>query len=107
MNRARYAQLWGGPEDGARLWMPPGDLPARVGTHRNQRGELVPIRGRALLLELEHLPVYEHLTLPTLRLWRDVVGQRGRLFDPAGCQQLEDVLLYLWAPLVTRWAARP
>jgi hypothetical protein len=107
--RQRWAQLWGGPEDGASVWMAPGDLPARVGVHRLPDGGLVPIRGRALLLEdspqYPHLQVYEHLTLDTLRLWRAAAGQRGRLFDPAGYQQLEDVPLYLWRELVTRWAA--
>jgi hypothetical protein len=95
VNRARYAQLWGGPEDGARLWMPPGDLPARVGAHRTARGELVPIRGRALVLELDHLPVYERARAAQVT----VLGTVVNLEDP-------EAPVYLWAPLVTRWAAR-
>jgi hypothetical protein len=97
MNRTRYAQLWGGPEDGARLWMPPGDLPARVGAHRTARGELVPIRGHALVMELEHLPVYERLTA--------VLAHHFPAADPAVLLE-PDAPVYLWAPLVTRWAAR-
>jgi hypothetical protein len=106
----RHVQLWGGPEDGAVVFMDGGDLPPRVGTHRTAAGHLVPIRSRALNLGLplvaDHVAVYEHVTLDVLRLWRAAVGEKARLFDPAGHSALEDVPLYVWRELVTHWTAR-
>jgi hypothetical protein len=101
MELQRYVQLWGGPMDGEHVWMPRGELPARIGMHRTARDELVVIRGRAILnmpLTPAHLDVYEHAPVP---LWRSVWGDWtcvGAL--PAG-------LLYVHADLITRWAARP
>lgn len=103
MNRGQHVLLWGGPEDGAQLWVPPGELPQLVGAHRTLDGALVPIRGRALHAELEHVAVYEHLTLELLTAWRSVAGVRGRLLDPGGHLHLEDVPLYVYRELATRW----
>lgn len=37
-------ELWGGPDDGARVWCPPGDLPPVIGVARTGQGTLVPVR---------------------------------------------------------------
>lgn len=95
----RHATLWGGPEDGASVLLPPGELPARIGVHRTADGLLVPIRGRALVLEVPGLPVYERGSRALLRQRAKVMGLACYAGpDPA-------VPVYLWAPLVTRWAA--
>lgn len=101
-----HVQLWGGPEDGATLWVPVGELPRLVGVHRTEDGALVPIRGRSLNLELAHVTVYEHVHLHLLHCWRERVGDRVRLFDPGRVQRLEDVPLYVHRDLVTRWTAQ-
>jgi hypothetical protein len=108
VNAGRHVQLWGGPEDGATVWMDGGQLPPRVGAHRTAAGHLVPIRTRALLVcpDAGSVAVYEHVTLDVLRLWRAAVGAHARLFDPAGHQELADVPLYVHRELVTRWAAQ-
>jgi hypothetical protein len=98
----RHVQLWGGPEDGATVFMDGADLPARVGVHRTRDGYLIPIRSRALNLGLplvaDHVAVYEHaqpaMPVPCRTL-------------AAGLRALDDQApLYLWRELVTRWAAQ-
>jgi len=88
--RGALVELWAGPEDGASVYVPPGELPPRLGIHRTQRGELVSIRGRALVLELPHLPVYQRC--PHLR--PDRVHSSGM---PAP--------LYVYGPVADRWTA--
>lgn len=61
MIRGTVVSLWGGPEDGADLYMPPGELPERLGVHRTRRGELVGVRGHALHGPLEALPLYSQV----------------------------------------------
>lgn len=103
MNRGRQAQLWGGPEDGASLYVPPGDLPRRIGAHRTADGALVPIRGAALLHENPgHIQVYEHVTVELLRAWP---GYRERIASGTG--DVADLPLYVHRDLVTRWLAAP
>lgn len=95
----RHAQLWGGPEDGATVWLDGADLPARVGVHRTADGVLVPIRTRALLMHADagHVAVYERAValtaVPTLTM-----AQALRTIAQTGP-------LYLHRELVTRWAA--
>lgn len=101
----RHVRLWGGPEDGAHLYVPERELPRLVGVHRLQDGPLVPIRGGALRLEMAQVLVYEHVHLQLLQRWRQLAGERVRLFDPGPYQQLEDVPLYVHRELVTRWLA--
>lgn len=111
---ARHALLWGGPMDGASVFMGQGPLPARVGMHRTADDHLVPIRTRALQGELDaelvdryaHVQLYERVTIDVLRAWRARVGDTARLFDPAGYRELEDVPLYVHRDLVTRWLAQ-
>jgi hypothetical protein len=99
---ARHAQLRGGPEDGATVWLPDGDLPARVGVHRLPDGALVPIRGRALTLELGHVAVYERATIDVLRAWTRAVGMR--VAEPTGRAEAHPACVH--RELVTRWTAR-
>jgi hypothetical protein len=55
-----HAELWGGPEDGALVWVPQL-LPDLLGVHRMQDGTLIPIRDqRQLMLEHAHVSVYRH-----------------------------------------------
>lgn len=111
---ARHAQLWGGPMDGASVFMGDGELPPRVGMHLTAAGHLVPIRTRALQQDLAdpttrlyaHVQVYEHVTVGVLKAWRAAVGDRAVLFDPAGQQRLEDVPVYVHRELVTRWTVQ-
>ncbi len=85
------AELWGGPEDGSEVWMPPGELPAMVGVHRTAWDHtLVVIRGRAVELAaagaLPHVLVYElHTGGPVL-----------------GLERPPDRPVYLWAQLLIR-----
>lgn len=110
----RHVQLWGGPMDGATVFVGDGELPARVGMHRTADDYLVPIRTRALQGPLEgdlaamytHVQVYEHVTIDVLRAWRAQVGSRAVLFDTAGRQRLEDVPVYVHRELVTRWLSQ-
>jgi hypothetical protein len=103
-DRGRMALLWGGPEDGGTVYVPPGDLPRLLGQHRDGRGQVVTIRGAGVLENApDSVAVYEHVTIDLLTAWRSVVGARGRLFDPAGHRQLEDVPLYVHRELATRW----
>jgi hypothetical protein len=99
MDRGRQAELWGGPEDGARVWMPPGELPRLVGVHRTADGALVPIRGRQLNLERAHVCVYERAGIDVLRAWHAACGPWLNQPD-----QLPP--LYVHRDLVTRWLAR-
>jgi hypothetical protein len=102
----RWGQLWGGPMDGERVFLGDGDLPARVGMHRTADGALVPIRSRAMADgQHQHVDVYERVTLDVLKAWRAQVGDTARLFDAAGYQRLEDVPLYVYRDVVTRWLA--
>ena len=97
MTGGRQAQLWGGREDGATVYLPPGELPRQIGVHRTADGQLVPIRARSVLYqELAHVAVYEHVTV---ELARPVFGQWS--CTPA----LVDGLLYVPRELATRWAA--
>lgn len=96
MDRGRQVELWGGPEDGALVWMPPGDLPRLVGVHRTQDGALIPIRGRQLNLELAHVLVYERATIDVLRAWHSHCG-------PYASQPDSLPPLYVHRDLVTRW----
>jgi hypothetical protein len=82
-------ELYGGPEDGALLWLPPGELPHKLGVHRITSGDLVPIRGRALVLELPALPVYQRAA--------DVKPDRV-------LRDGHQVPVYVWAVLVSRAA---
>lgn len=100
--RGRDARLWGGPEDGATVWMPPGDLPARVGVIRDGAGLLVPLRGAGQLATPDpQVAVYEHLTRGVLRAWCGLMGAGG--WESAG---LDEPPTYIWRELVTRWTAR-
>lgn len=99
MNRGPMAELWGGPEDGAQVWMPPGELPRLVGVHRTADGALVPIRGRGVLdTETPHVCVYERATLDVLQAWHTACGHY--LSQPD-----ELPPLYVHRDLVTRWTA--
>lgn len=101
--RGADARLWGGPEDGATVWMPPGDLPARVGVLRTGTGLLVPIRGRGQLATApEAVAVYEHLTRGVLRTWCELM-EAGSAWQWV---RLDEPVVYVWRELVTRWAAR-
>jgi hypothetical protein len=96
----RHVLLWGGPEDGAVVWVDGGDLPARIGTARTAGGALVPIRSRALLASPDagHVQVYERAT----------AAIRERMLAHAG-GRLDVSLsghLYVHRDLVTRWAAQ-
>lgn len=99
---ARYAVLWGGPEDGERVWLGTGDLPPRVGVHRTGDGALVPIRSRALLqgqpMVADHVTVYERATIDVQRAWLD-------LLPAALSWETADGAVYVWRELVTRWLA--
>lgn len=105
LTAGRFAQLWGGPEDGGTVWLPPaGDLPARLGILRDARGQAVTLRGRAMLDQPAtpaQVAVYEHLTLPLLRAWCELMGQ-----DPAGYTVTDTPPVYLWRDLVTLWTSR-
>lgn len=101
MNRGQHAQLWGGPEDGATLYVPPGELPALIGAHRTLDGALVPIRGRALHVELEHVEVYERATEAVMRSALRAGG--GRYWVPVVHPSLP---LYVHRDLVTRWTTQ-
>lgn len=111
---ARHAQLWGGPMDGADVFLGDGPLPQRIGMHETVDGYLVPIRTRALQGELteevaaryQHVQLYERVTIDVLRGWRLAAGGRARLFDPTGYQRLDDVPVYVHADLATRWLAQ-
>lgn len=111
----RHALLWGGPEDGAAVWLPPGDPPARVGVHRTGDGALVPVRGRALLHEAAghpaagHLQVYERATVGVLRAAYTALRGRPPAAGYRGPPMMveTDGLLYVWRELVTRWTAEP
>lgn len=37
-------ELFGGPFDGAGLWLPPGPIPDAIGTRRTAGGQVVPVR---------------------------------------------------------------
>lgn len=37
-------ELWGGPDDGATVWVPPGELPPVIGVHVTDDGTVVPVR---------------------------------------------------------------
>lgn len=102
VNRCRPVQLWGGPEDGATVMLPPGELPARIGVHRTAHGDLVPIRGRALVLELPTLPLYEQVNPVSYRHWCAVLERDDSRYPHVR----PDEPLYLWAQLPARWAAR-
>lgn len=39
-----HVTLWGGPHDGAALWLPPGELPDLIGVQRAPDGQLHPLR---------------------------------------------------------------
>jgi len=87
-------QLWGGPEDGATVYVPPGPAPLLVGVHRMADGALVPIRGRSLDRELAHVQVYERAHPAWVRLllpgWRRGYGRP----------------LYVHRELLERWTAQ-
>lgn len=105
----RHAQLWGGPMDGASVFIGDGPMPPRVGMHRTVDDKLVPIRGSGqldLLAVAQHVQVYERVTLPLMHAWRAQVGDVVRLFDASGCTSLEDVPVYVHRELVTRWLAQ-
>lgn len=98
----RYAQLWAGPEDGEAVWLGDADLPPRVGVHRTADGALVPIRSRALMLDLpliaDHVQVYERATVQVVRACRDATGV-------VHASWLEDGSTYVWRQVVDRWLA--
>ena len=85
MNRGAHAELWAGPEDGTTVWMPPGELPDRVGVHRTADGKAVTIRGGILdrMVTPGHIAVY--------RRCPDV---RPDLVLPSG----QTVPVYVWQP---------
>jgi hypothetical protein len=59
---APYTQavLFGGPEDGATVWVPPGSPPQLLGVHRMEDGALVPVRDqRQLSAAREQVVVYQ------------------------------------------------
>jgi hypothetical protein len=100
IDRGRIAQLWGGPEDGETLWVPPGDLPRLVGVHRTYAGVLVPIRGRGVLeRNLEHVCVYEHVTPQLFRAWCAVLGRDDSHWEQVSPEEP----LYVHRDLATRW----
>jgi hypothetical protein len=98
----RYAHLWAGPMDGEDVWLGDGDLPSRVGMHRTADGALVPIRSRALMLDLpliaDHVTVYERATTDVVRACRDATGV-------VHSSWLEDGSTYVWRQAVDRWLA--
>jgi hypothetical protein len=103
----RHAELWGGPMDGASVFMGDGELPARVGMHRTADGQLVPIRTRALV-QLQHSPehvqVYERATVDVLRAFRVLMGGSRGAVGPLNT--LQGVPLYVHRELVIRWQTR-
>lgn len=102
----RHVQLYGGPEDGATVYVPPGNLPERVGVARQPDGALVPIRSRQILADpaaAGHVQVYEHLTPAVFRGWCHALGRD----DHTWARLPEDVPLYVWRELATRWLAAP
>jgi hypothetical protein len=53
------AELFGGPEDGAIVWVSPGAPPELLGVVRLEDGALVPVRDqRQLEAERQHVVVY-------------------------------------------------
>ena len=62
-----HVTLWGGPHDGAQLWLPPGELPELLGVQRGQDGQLYPLRSSLARM----LPAVE-----TYRLNPDLPGVR-------------------------------
>ena len=100
----RWAQLWGGPMDGERVFLGDGDQPARLGMHRTADGALVPIRSRALTLGMplvaDHVAVYERATVDVLRACRAATGTAF----PAWLDDTE-AATYVWRDALTRWLA--
>ena len=99
MDRGRMVELWGGPEDGERVWVPPGDLPQLVGVHRTWAGVLVPIRGAVLQRNSDHVAVYEHVTPDLFRAWCAVLKRDDAQWVPVP----PDTLLYVHRDLAVRW----
>ena len=58
MTRGAVVHLWGGPLDGADLYLTPGELPELLGVHKTQRGELLGLRLPTSTPELNELPTY-------------------------------------------------
>lgn len=55
----RLVELVGGRHDGALLWVPPGDLPERLGVLEPEPGVLIPVRSATARLILHPgAPVY-------------------------------------------------
>lgn len=79
--RGTIVPLWGGVEDGAELYLAPGELPAQIGVQRTRRGELFAIRGHALTDDSRPLVA---------------------LYDR--CRRGRDGTVYVAAELVARWA---
>lgn len=48
VNSLAHAELWGGPEDGERVWVP-ALLPELIGVQRMPDGALVPVRDQRAL----------------------------------------------------------
>lgn len=98
----RHVQLWGGPMDGAAVFVGDGDLPARVGMHRTADDALVPIRGSAQLnmpVVAQHVQVYERAGLSTCAII--AVG-----LSPWLARLDEHVPVYVHRELITRWIAQ-
>lgn len=105
---SRHARLWGGPMDGATVFLGSGDLPDRVGMHRTADDRLVPIRGSGQLdmLTAAHVEVYEHATSGMLRGLRLILGRpRSAIRLVPAVEDLR--CLYVHRDLATRWLAHP
>lgn len=52
-------ELWGGPHDGATVWLPPGPLPDLIGVQAADDGALLPVRSATVrLLLAQHVDSY-------------------------------------------------